>query len=38
MITNDSAQALALAEGGRACALIKAPHVILAVQVRFELT
>jgi molybdate transport system regulatory protein len=32
MITKDSAQALALAEGGRACALIKAPHVILAVQ------
>ena len=32
MITNESARALELAEGGRACALIKAPHVILAVK------
>lgn len=32
MITNDSAHELGLAEGQRACALIKAPHVILAVQ------
>ncbi|WP_242464205.1 TOBE domain-containing protein [Thiococcus pfennigii] len=32
MITNDSTEELGLAEGGRACALIKAPHVILAVE------
>lgn len=32
MITQDSAAELELAEGARACALIKAPHVILAVS------
>ncbi|EXJ16576.1 TOBE domain-containing protein [Imhoffiella purpurea] len=32
MITNESVQELALSEGKRACALIKAPHVILAVS------
>ncbi len=32
MITCESAKELGLAEGSRACALIKAPHVILAVQ------
>lgn len=32
MITNESAESLELTEGGRACALIKAPHVILAVS------
>ena len=32
MITNESTHGLALANGTRACALIKAPHVILAVQ------
>ncbi len=32
VITNDSAVELALTVGERACALIKAPHVILAVQ------
>ncbi|MBK1648687.1 TOBE domain-containing protein [Rhabdochromatium marinum] len=32
MITNESAHELELADGTRACALIKAPHVILAVQ------
>ena len=32
MITNDSATELGLTVGGRACALIKAPHVILAVK------
>lgn len=32
MITQESAVELALTEGARACALIKAPHVILAVN------
>ncbi len=32
VVTIESAQALGLAEGGRACALVKAPHVILAVN------
>ncbi|MBK1716751.1 TOBE domain-containing protein [Thiocystis violacea] len=32
MITRESATELGLAEGDRACALIKAPHVILAVR------
>lgn len=32
IITMESARELGLAEGGRACALIKAPHVILAVR------
>ncbi|WP_328984818.1 TOBE domain-containing protein [Thiorhodovibrio winogradskyi] len=32
MITNESARELELADGARACALIKAPHVILAVR------
>ena len=32
MVTNESARDLGLAVGGRACALIKAPHVILAVN------
>ena len=31
IITNESVTHLGLAQGGRACALIKAPHVILAV-------
>ena len=32
IITMDSVRGLGLIEGGRACALIKAPHVILAVR------
>lgn len=32
MVTNESAQDLELVENGRACALIKAPHIILAVS------
>jgi molybdate transport system regulatory protein len=32
VVTGESVRSLGLLEGARACALVKAPHVILAVQ------